>query len=800
MLGAMGAVRYLARSQARRRWGTLLLVALVLGLVGGVATALVAGASRSSSVVDRFFAAATPYTVQLYAPAITQTQAAALPGVVRADGFSYLPFAVQPDGDIRGGSVNANAAPAAMLDGTYKLLDGRYPRPGSLDEAIVNRAYAKKFGVDVGDTVRMRAYEDLDAAGGNSTSTPPTGPTFPFHIVGIMRTPGEISLHEPRLVGDSVYESDEAIFVSIEFFDKHRSEVYDFGKGYLLILRDPNQRAAVEAAARKLNAADGGGDELSFSEPPLRPSRPSYETPVTFETGALLALGIAVALLGAITIVFILRADQRVQNRERATMYAIGATRSQLGSAAVLRVLPGAVAGVVIAWGIAYALSDRFPIGFGAQLELDEGRALNVAVFAIAALIVVTFTALCAFAFAFRSAREPAARRGALTAWLERVGAPRDAVLGTHFAFGHGDAKTTVPTRPAIVGGTLAVVLVVAAGIFANSVNDLYATPAHRGWTWDAVIGNPDVPFSDQETVDRLARDDRFRASTFASFGPIVLNQRLVDVLVIDQDGTAPPKVLEGRLPRAEREIVLGPKLRDALGAGIGDDVEMTVEGGGGEAAAEPQQTTMTVVGIGFAPAFSNAELGQQAIITESALGDNAPPLPTMLLAQVKGDPQTTVENLADSYHDQITVDMISSRVESLHDVRSLPLIGLTFAAVLGVALLAFTLAIGARARAREMGVLRALGVSARRLRRVLAWQGLIIAMIIVIVGVPLGVLAGNAAWQYVVNDMGLVVDTTFSWWIAVVALAVIALGLVCALVPARRARLANIAALLKVE
>jgi ABC-type antimicrobial peptide transport system permease subunit len=82
----------------------------------------------------------------------------------------------------------------------------------------------------------------------------------------------------------------------------------------------------------------------------------------------------------------------------------------------------------------------------------------------------------------------------------------------------------------------------------------------------------------------------------------------------------------------------------------------------------------------------------------------------------------------------------------------------------------------------------------------VLAWQGLIIAMIIVIVGVPLGVLAGNAAWQYVVNDMGLVVDTTFSWWIAVVALAVIALGLVCALVPARRARLANIAALLKVE
>src|SRR5262249_20670146 len=158
------------RTQLRRRWATLLLVAIVLGLLGGVATALVAGARRSSSVVDRYFEHANPYAVQMYSPGITQEQASALPGVVRADGFSYIPFVAQPAGTIRGGPVTANAAPAAMLDGTYKLLAGRYPRPGEADAAIVNEPYVKAFGVEVGDTVRLRAFADDDATGGNSTS------------------------------------------------------------------------------------------------------------------------------------------------------------------------------------------------------------------------------------------------------------------------------------------------------------------------------------------------------------------------------------------------------------------------------------------------------------------------------------------------------------------------------------------------------------------------------------------------------------------------------------------------------
>jgi predicted lysophospholipase L1 biosynthesis ABC-type transport system permease subunit len=58
-----GAVGYIAWAQARRRGRALAVLAVFIGLVGGVAMSLVAGARRSSSVVDRFFATTIPYDV-----------------------------------------------------------------------------------------------------------------------------------------------------------------------------------------------------------------------------------------------------------------------------------------------------------------------------------------------------------------------------------------------------------------------------------------------------------------------------------------------------------------------------------------------------------------------------------------------------------------------------------------------------------------------------------------------------------------------------------------------------------------
>jgi hypothetical protein len=785
----------------RRRWTTPVIVALVLGLVGGVATALVAGSRRSASVVDRYFAAGNPYALSAYAPAITQEQASALPGVERADGFSYIPFVQQAAGRNRGGAINVNAMANPVIDRTFKLLDGRYVRPGENDAVVVNQAYVDTFGGGVGDTVRLRAFENDDAQGGTGTGTPPTGPEFGLRIVGVVRAPADTILDEPRLVGDSVYEAASSMFVNIEFFDANRERIFDFGKGYLVLLDDPADRPAFEAAARELNDAAANTELLSFSDPPFVTSRATYDTTVTTETGALLALGVALGLVAAIVLALVLRAEQRVHNNERDALHAIGVTRTQLGSSATLRALPPAGVGACLAVVVAYAISDRFPIGFGRQLELDEGRTTNVVVNLLAVVVIVGVVTGCAFAFAYRGdARRPSARRGIVTAWLEQIGAPKQSVLGSHLAFGRGESHTTVPTRPAIVGAIVATVVAVAAGMFVDNVDSLYATPAERGWTWDVVVGNPDVPFTNPETVSRLTADPRFETGGFAAFGPVTLNGRSVEALAYDLDSAAPPVATEGRIPRTTTEIALGPKLADTLGAEIGSTVELLVETAAG--AAEPAQPAeMNVVGIAIPPPFGDTEMGQQAIIAVDGVGGFAPDLPAMMMATLKSDDHdAALAELAEDYPDQITTDIIAARIVNLRRVRAIPRLAIALACVLGLLLLAYTLAVGVRARGRELGVLRALGVSGRQLRGVLSWEGMLIAFVIVVIGLPLGVVAGNLVWRTLMDNVGLDVATVFGPWILAVPVVVFLDAVLCAVIASRRARRTNVASLLRVE
>ena len=57
----------------------------------------------------------------------------------------------------------------------------------------------------------------------------------------------------------------------------------------------------------------------------------------------------------------------------RSGLRALGLTAPQLAIVAALRVLPAALCGAAIALAGAIALSNRFPIGIGRQLEWIPG-------------------------------------------------------------------------------------------------------------------------------------------------------------------------------------------------------------------------------------------------------------------------------------------------------------------------------------------------------------------------------------------------------------------------------------------
>ena len=84
----------------------------------------------------------------------------------------------------------------------------------------------------------------------------------------------------------------------------------------------------------------------------------------------------------------------------------------------------------------------------------------------------------------------------------------------------------------------------------------------------------------------------------------------------------------------------------------------------------------------------------------------------------------------------------------------------LALALALGVAaLVSLSAAVvaSARRRRRDLAVLQTLGLTRRQLRGIIAWQTLTLLLVAVVVGLPLGIVAGRLAWAGFATSLGVV-------------------------------------------
>src|SRR5262249_57244033 len=75
--------------------------------------------------------------------------------------------------------------------------------------------------------------------------------------------------------------------------------------------------------------------------------------------------------------------------------------------------------------------------------------------------------------------------------------------------------------------------------------------------------------------------------------------------------------------------------------------------------------------------------------------------------------------------------------------------------AAAAVAALAHALLVSMRRRRRELAILKTLGFTRRQVAATLAWQATAIAVVAVIVGLPVGILAGRWAWNLFADQLG---------------------------------------------
>jgi putative ABC transport system permease protein len=109
--------------------------------------------------------------------------------------------------------------------------------------------------------------------------------------------------------------------------------------------------------------------------------------------------------------------------------------------------------------------------------------------------------------------------------------------------------------------------------------------------------------------------------------------------------------------------------------------------------------------------------------------------------------------------------------------------------AVLGIT---NTLALSVYERTRELGLLRAVGMTRRQLRRMVRWEAVIIALFGGVLGVAMGVLFGLAAIAAIPETFVDVVSVPVAKLLQYLVIAAV-FGLLAAILPARRAARLNV-------
>jgi len=789
--------RLVARAEARRRWPSLLGLAVLVALVVTAVLALAGGARRTATVVDRYLdeTAARDYSAFSFGVFGSGGEDALPPAT---DALRQLEAAVREvDGvDEVGGSVGFPTGASAEFDFTifsspedtmFSTIDrpvvreGRLPAAGAANEVALNEVSAELLGVGVGDVIEAPTFAlaDCEALLGGTEFPGFNGPLLRLEVVGRVLLPddlrgveaesGPIGVGSPAFAGRYDEEvCSTVIYASIRVGDD-----------------DPGIAAIQEAV-------DGAsvGAEIALAASTEDDFENEARSAIHVVVVVLVLLAAVAAIAGLATAAQGVRRQASASTTTAAgrTLAALGMTRHQraqaVGAPIALAVLVGTLAGAVGA----YLASAWFPVSLGRRIEPDPGLSADLVVLVGGALAIALFAMAWAYVVS-RSVEGVVANRvvtrpSQAAEGAARLGLPPPAVIGLRLAYEGGSARPRVPVRSALAGASLAVIGVVAVVTFSASLDETMARPERYGWTWSSM---PDFYEGDADVaIETIAQDERIDAVARLVGGSVDLDDggRVQAFGIEDRVGVTDFTVLAGRAPRADDEVALGATLMSEAGVAIGDRVVAV--------GADGDNQELTVVGEAIVPLVDdNVEPGNGLLLTVPALR-----------SLVRGEVQ---EKLIIRYREGVDApalerDLVElgyafpgyadprppSRLANLGALDGVFLALAVFLALLGAVGLTHALIVSARRHRTSFAALRAIGFVRGQVRRVLVWQAAAIALVAVVVGVTLGVVAGRVAWTVAVANLGIIeVMAVPMGAVALVAAGALAGAVLLALVPA---------------
>jgi putative ABC transport system permease protein len=660
-------------------------------------------------------------------------------------------------------------APGAEKLTPFRLQDGRWAAGAS--EVVVDQKTAEDHGWGVGQRVKI-------AGRGEAQS---------FDVVGVA------SFGEVKSLGTAT---------AVVFDLPTAQRLFEKGDDYdaVLVGAEPGTsgaqvRAALErelgSSATVRTAADD--DRFTFE---------GLSMFIDIIRTVLLAFGIVAVLVGALTIINSLSITLAQRTRELGLLRLVGASRRQVMRSVIVEAagigLLGSIAGLGLGYLIALGLKGLFS-SMGLDLP-DAGMVFDTGTIVTSLLVGTIVTLIAGIVPAVRATRvapvmalrdaDPSSRKVGIVGRVLRpvvslLGKPAEKLGGSAGILARRNALRQ-PGRTASTAGALTVgvalvtvVAILAAGLrdttsgaLSERVNASHVIVGEDGWSATdpkaaaAVAKAPGVEgvttirqdvghaFGDNERVNTVD-------GTTLSFDTAAGS---TDVAALGRGGAVVDEgwAKEHGLKVGDRFELLSPK---------GDELALTVKGIESSSIMDPLDLGPITIGTdAYAGAFEN-ERSYLALV--DAPGASAGALERALTAFPDADVQTK----------QAFTD---SRMEGIDTLMAIFVVLLALAVIVSLFGIVNALVLATFERRRELGMLQAVGMTRRQVRRMVRHESIVTALLGASTGVVLGLGLG-AIVVSLLSEQGLTYVVPTGTLVVLAVVAVIA-GVLAAIVPARRA------------
>ena len=622
--------RYRFRGTFRHRWGAYLSLILLIGLVGGLSMGALAAARRTESSFPTFLASTNPSNLSLgtalWNPALGYTTGyngplvatiARLPHVRRAESYSDIySVPIGANGQPTAAAEKANMNVEGSVDGLYfnqdrvTVVQGRMADPERANEIMMTVGAADALGLHVGQTVTWGTYSNAEF---ESTTAAPPAPALHEKLTLV----GTVVLNNAVVQDEIDANGPTTVILTPALTRRLVNCCSNFSFTYLQLDQGSRDVPAVEAEIERVIPSVLPYDFYDTSIDVTKAQNAIKPEAIALGVFGLIA-GLAAILIAGQVIgrqfgfwaqeERTLRAARRRPCHDRRRRAARDHGRHRCGRAASRRRRCGALTAGTAGPGASLLSRSRSRLRLGRARPRRGGARRGAGVrgdrgWPCSGRRTVPGTPPPPRPFAHRRRR------------VRRAGLPVSAVTGIRFALEPGAESEAVPVRSAILGATLAVVVIIATVVFGSSLNSLVSHPRLYGWNWNYALiagGGPgDIPAAQSAML--LDHDPSVAAWSGYWFGNLQIDGLTVPVLGGSPRASVAPPILTGHGFDRPGQIVLGPRTLAQIHKSVGDTV--TIRYGTTTPHVLRIVGTATMPAVGVAGVTGHASVGTGAVV-----------------------------------------------------------------------------------------------------------------------------------------------------------------------------------------